>query len=118
MLKIVNVEHLHKVLKEIEECDVHAEDRFRTDFAGDSDPPFLLSRFEQQLKYLHHYGDGDWLVELGWDFAKWSFRLNWYRCGGHVFNGGLIFHNGTGMNDDSLSVELNPPKGPHWSVHT
>jgi len=35
--------------------------------------------------------------------------------------GGLIFHPGVGtpgIDDGSLSVELNPQKGPHWSVHT
>ena len=37
------------------------------------------------------------------------------------FNGGLIFHPGTGVpgiSDGTHSVELTPEDGPHWSVHT
>jgi hypothetical protein len=68
---------------------------------------------------LNHYGEPDkWEVHLGWDWAQWSFGLSWTYEGEPSFVGGLVFHNGAGMNDGSFSVELNAPAGPHWSVHT
>lgn len=114
MLRVLNEKHFHKVLKKVEECDMQAEARLGPD------GPFVLPLLEQELKYLHNYG-GDvkaWEVLLDWDFADWSFSVNWLRDGERVFNGGLIFHSGAGFNDGSLSVELNPPKGLHWSIHT
>lgn len=87
----------------------------------------LMPKLEAQLDYLRNFScskpgadDGRFDIELGWDFAKWSFSIRWFSKETHnlAFNGGLIFHPGAMGPDSSLSVELCPSDEPHWSVHT
>lgn len=108
MLKVMNVEYFHQVLKEIEQCDQLQDGVNR-----------LEEGLLEQLRYLNHYGNpGEWEVELWPDFAYWSFGVNWVRGDRRWFNGGLIFHSGAGMNDGTFAVELVGSSKPHWAVHT
>lgn len=99
-------------------------------------------QFEKMLLYLHLYGCtwmNPFLVKtlLYRDFSQYSFTFAMFRLlktedgdphkifdGKHTYeerpfmNGGLIFHDGRGINDGSLSVEIASEEGPHWSVHT
>lgn len=105
-LRVDHVEHLHKVLGELE---------------AQPDGEELLEKLEQQFKYLNNYNPGRFDVHLGYDWAKWSFSLLWTlrKTDEAYMNGGLIYHPGArGEADDSLSVELVPGREPHWSVHT
>jgi len=147
MLYVENVEYFHKVLQDIEELQEEIDTQSENPELTDQRRNFLrqidlLELFEEQLKYLHNYRDKDRVrVLLGYDFARLSFSLLWEsrkKISQHIryeddgskkvtsvysewapwFNGGLIFHNGSGMDDGTFTVEIGAPKGPHWSVHT
>lgn len=109
---ITNQEHYDKVVTEVK---------------AHPDAACLLPKLEEQLDYLRNFScskpganDGRFNVELGWDFAKWSFSVLWVSkaSGKPAFHGGLIFHPGSTGPDSSLSMELCPSDEPHWSVHT
>ncbi len=108
-LRVGNVEHFHDVLRDIEK---------------QPDGDRLLEKFEESIKYLHHYNSLVYYVDLFSDFAKWSFCVCWVtRKSGHtIMRGGLIYHPGNrGDADNSLSVDissLNGPQGARWSIHT
>jgi len=83
-----------------------------------------LSNLIGQLNYLRCYGGGDVSTDdngadLRLDFAPLSFGWAGRSVG---LIGGLIYH-GPDPKDPSaaaqnLSVELQGPNFPHWSIHT
>lgn len=49
------------------------------------------------------------------DFVPYSFEFTYEKDGRFVYNGGLICH---GLGVQTLTVELSPRAGVHWSIHT
>ena len=84
----------------------------------------LLCQLFQQLVWLDRYGNaegqrGPWTVELGCDFAPYSFSVVWRNSGEFAFNGGLIYQGPEAPGDGSfpaLSVSLTKADG--WFTHT
>ncbi len=108
MLKIVDEAHFHRVLQQIEELDSNLR-------VGGVELR-LLPLLEKKLHYLHHHPG---TVELGFDRSPLSFSVVWRRDGSNYKNGRgfLAFHPGDG-DDRSFLHEIDPPPGPHWSIHT
>jgi len=53
-------------------------------------------------------------VILAPDFVSHSFQFAVRKDSERIINGGIILHG----FQETFSVELNPEKGPHWSMHT
>lgn len=111
MVRVINEDHFLNVVKKVIELDKEHEFKFG-----------LLSKLIDGLKYLDsfcdHNGDGRAIAELHHDSSPLSFYVSMKRDGKQFMNGGFLFHSGTGFNDGSFAVELDPPTGPHWSLHT
>ena len=117
MLIVDNQEHFNKVTSEVLRLDEESDHKFG-----------LLDKYLDILMQIAKFGDhelnGESLNHLRHDFSPLSFianccrkdketgeERNWYTIG-------VIFHNGAGMEDGTFSVELSPPSGPHWSLHS
>lgn len=90
MLRISNVDHFNKVVG-----DISLQDNWEE----------LIEKLEAQLKYLNEYNPERFDVEIGYDFAVWSFSVVWIvkeSSQPPFMYGGLIYH--------SYSED--------WSVHT
>jgi len=117
MLVIDNKEHFKKVYQKVLELDEETDYRY-----------CLFSKFLQILTDVAKFGDqefeGKSINHLCWDFADLSFTVNCCRKDKETgeeknwYTLGAIFHSGAGMGDGTFSVELNPPDGPHWSLHS
>lgn len=117
MLVVDNQEHFNKVTSDVLRLDAETDNKFG-----------LLDKYLEILVQIAKFGDqeleGKSINHLCSDFAPLSFvanccrkdpetgrERNWYTIG-------VVFHNGSGMSDGTFSVELNPPNGPHWSLHS
>lgn len=74
-----------------------------------------LESFKENLESLNRMCENwDETAEVHPDFVQHSFYFRMYRDGKPDMDGGIILH-GLG---ETFSVELCPPKGVHWSMHT
>lgn len=85
----------------------------------------LVGQFGRQLAYLDEYGgkasrlEDVIIVELGYDFAPYSFTVVWKRGEQPYMTGGLIYQGSEAPADGSfpsLTVSLNEGNG--WFIHT
>lgn len=107
MVKINDVQHFREALQFAKTLPKDSRRSLRRCFT-------TLNRIKRNGKREGIAGPVVLRLYPDWVKHSWAFCLFDTSTMQAWFNGGLILHG----FEETLSIEINPSNGPHWSIHT